>query len=293
MGVRPFKRVVVWGYPLHTNTFSYVYYGFVRAFRHLGYDTYWLPDRPTDIDLSGTLVISANLADTHVPIHGGATYVLHNSKAEKFAAVRERCLWIQVLTNKAVGAAGAQELDPWAFFRPDPRSLGCLYQPWATDLLPHEIDLADAGVGADRTSVWVGTVRTGDEDRLSGWIRACDENGVRWSPVHARVDVETNRLLVRDSYLSPTVVGAWQLEHGYIPCRSFKNVSYGQIGATNSAAVDRVFGGRAVYNPDSYELFADAEKARADTARIRDAMVFVRDHHTYLNRIARILECVS
>ena len=40
----PVKQVVIWGYPLHSHTHSYIHNGFFRAFKHLGYKTLWLTD---------------------------------------------------------------------------------------------------------------------------------------------------------------------------------------------------------------------------------------------------------
>jgi hypothetical protein len=40
-------------------------------------------------------------------------------------------------------------------------------------------------------------------------------------------------LPVRFSTSAPAIVGDWQREHEYLPCRMFKNISYGQVGFSN------------------------------------------------------------
>ena len=35
------KKVVIWGHKLYSHTHSFIHSGFFKAFKHLGYDTYW------------------------------------------------------------------------------------------------------------------------------------------------------------------------------------------------------------------------------------------------------------
>lgn len=42
-----FKKVIIWGHLLDTNTFSYVNAGFYKAFSYLGYETLWLNNNST------------------------------------------------------------------------------------------------------------------------------------------------------------------------------------------------------------------------------------------------------
>ena len=55
-----FDKVIVWGFPLHTHTHSYIHGGWVKAFKSLGYDTYWFHDNeyPTDFDYNNCLFIT-------------------------------------------------------------------------------------------------------------------------------------------------------------------------------------------------------------------------------------------
>jgi hypothetical protein len=170
-----------------------------------------------------------------------------------------------------------------------------LYQPWATDLLPPEIDLDWAVRPRESASYWIGTIGDGEFGNiheLEGFRRACRERGVNFVP-RASVARETHIDLIQRSYLAPAITGRWQLTQGYVPCRIFKNISYGQLGMTNSEAVDGIFGGRLVFNPDTYQLFADGEEALRSPgvgARVRELMQTVRDTHTFVHRIAAILE---
>jgi hypothetical protein len=92
--------------------------------------------------------------------------------------------------------------------------------------------------------------------------------------------------------MAPAIVGQWQKMVGYIPCRIFKNISYGQMGITNSPRVYELFEEKIIYNSDEYQLFFDARHAlmRTTHKQLFELMDFVRDKHTYLNRIETLLD---
>lgn len=91
--------------------------------------------------------------------------------------------------------------------------------------------------------------------------------------------------------MAPAIQGEWQCRQGYIPCRIFKNISYGQFGITNSKTVFDLFGGNIIYNTDTYQLFMDAEEyiRNATIEDLYKQMDFVRDNHTYISRINCLL----
>ena len=172
---------------------------------------------------------------------------------------------------------------------------GVLYQPWATDLLPHEINLEWATMRREAASYWIGTIgggEFGNERELEGFQRACGERRVpfvRREGISRDMHVD----LIQRSCLAPAIVGTWQLAQGYVPCRIFKNISYGQLGMTNSEAVDAIFEGRLTVNRDTHQLFADGEtllRGPGGVARVRELMQTVRETHTFVNRIATILK---
>lgn len=298
----PFRRVVIWGHPLHSHTHSYIHEGFARAFRHLGYEVWWVPDQPSypPLDLDGALVVTEGQADRYLPKHPGATYVIHNCDGAKYAAIIRRCLTLQVYTDSQFDQWGGRWrlVEPFVYHEPSEGSLGTLYMPWAADLLPEEIHVGDAAVSRERRVWWIGTVgggQFGNIDQLEGFRRACGERGVEFVQ-RGGVDSEEHRRLVRASYLAPSIVGAWQLQVGYVPCRIFKNIAYGQLGVTNSPTVQRLFGGALVQDVDTHALFLKAEEASllpSGIERTRALIEEVRARHTYINRVATILGLVA
>jgi hypothetical protein len=80
------------------------------------------------------------------------------------------------------------------------------------------------------------------------------------------------------------------LDWGYIPCRVMKNISYGQLGMTNSKAVYEFFEGMVIYNEDSKQLFYDGVSKMNDHEFIKNQMMLVKENHTYINRALDLIK---
>jgi hypothetical protein len=88
--------------------------------------------------------------------------------------------------------------------------------------------------------------------------------------------------------------GDWHRECGYIPCRVFKNISYGRLTGTNSENVKKFFGDFVIFNENPSELYHDLIKSEKEknTKLIRESILFVKENHTYKNRIENLLKLI-
>lgn len=99
---------------------------------------------------------------------------------------------------------------------------------------------------------------------------------------------EENQQLIKESIISPALQNEWQVEQGYIPCRIFKNISYGKMGITNNKYVNELFDNKLIYDTNIETLVDkglkfEQKEDKYDT--IIELMKEVRDKHTYINRI--------
>jgi len=298
----PFKKVVIWGHKLHSHTHSYIHAAFYKAFDYLGYDTYWLDDadRIDHIDFSLSLFITEGQVDKNIPLRDDCRYILHNCSTEKYQSLMDKgnCIILQVYTHDCL-ARNVQKLDECIYT--DENNL-CIYMPWATDLLPHEIEaikmqmakrlLEKEGVVYFIGTIWGGTY--GNCNHIDAFKHACNENGIAF--IHkVNASKEEGISYIQQSLMAPAIQGDWQIEKGYIPCRIFKNISYGAVGATNSKAVWELFNKKIIYNPDSYQLFYDLVE-RLETITLEEQfemMDLVKEKHTYLNRIQHLLQFLN
>lgn len=293
-----FDKVIIWGHKLHSHTHSYIHDAFYKAFNHLGYDTYWFDDMDDvcNFDFTNSLFLTEGQVDSNIPLCQDCCYLLHNCCGEKYIhtiPARNR-LTIQVYTHDVLHVPTAVKLAPFTYFD----LIGqCVYMPWATDLLPHEIEelqKKECPHLPEKNIYWIGTIgggTFGNIEEISPFQQACEDNGVSFIHAKARLDPNESIELIRNSYMAPTIVGTWQSEKGYIPCRIFKNISYGKMGITNSQAVFELFEEKIVYNPDTYQLFIDAQNCLNSSSQdqINDLVNFVKEKHTYLNRVQLLL----
>jgi hypothetical protein len=303
------RRAVIWGHPLHSHTHSYVHAGFARAFEALGVETIWTsdPQALTGLDLDGTLFLTEGQVIEGMPYDPRARYVLHNVDRSWWRGRERSCLALQVYTTSPRERCEAGEplerIDAHTYVERDEQGIATLYQPWATDLLPYEFDLDVAfppawsaielreAAANPYFAAWVGTIGDGvfgNREQLTPFFQACERHGV--DVLHRTgIDRRTHICVIRSSLLAPTIVGRWQLEHGYIPCRLFKNVSYGRLGVTNSPHVQAILEAEIPCRADGAELFEIALGRARDHALLHQQMREVRARHTYLNRIETIL----
>ena len=168
-----------------------------------------------------------------------------------------------------------------------------LYQTWGTDLLPDEIDV-DSPVKFDWNKPHINYVGMMYEQGPF-WI----ETFAYYAKKHNKevklftqsVSYEENMQLIKESFVCPDFRSDWHLQCGYIPCRIQKNISYGQVQGTNSPFIKKAFGDYVVFGgtPETlYDNLVDA--ASNNKINMKEAMQFIKDKHTYINRITNILK---
>jgi len=289
------KKVVVWGHPLQSHTSSYVHGSFVKAFKFMGYETRWLKngDATDGLDSADTLFLTEGQVDDLMPKRADCRYVLHNCDLSKYVAIpSSHILQIQVPRQWCIEhnekQYSSRKIDAGVFF-----GHGTLFQPWGTDLLPYEIDLDACRLPRKKVSHWVGTIGGqlyGNENEIAPFQKACGENGVDFV-YHGPTSTscEEGRRLIQESYIAPAIHGKWQCDNGYVACRLYKNISYGHLGVTNSAAYKDILGDGIVFNHDTFRMFHDAVPYLQDYDRIMEQMKIVRDKYTYVQAVQRIL----
>lgn len=231
-------RIVAWGGTTGLESHRWIHRAFVETARKMGWEAWWCSDTPDNRSLltPGTIVITADIYATMlgyaVP---GVNYVIHNLDASHplcQTCEPDRLLRLQVFTNDSFG-------EKWDDFRLYHRESHLLFQPWGTNLLPEEFyepvfNLMNTGV------VFVGAVWSDVRNQVELGNLAMIEELKEAVAEHrlnylSRTHISNDEMieLVRRCRLAPSFASGWQVEHGYLPCRAFKNVSYGTLGVTN------------------------------------------------------------
>ena len=126
--------------------------------------------------------------------------------------------------------------------------------------------------------------------------RICIGNGIKFNHLggytgFGKLSIKDNIDMVQKSYIAPAIQLEQQCREGYIPCRIFKNISYGKMGITNSETVYNLFKQKIIYNQSLKELLTESlnwRKNKYDKIIILELMDFVKEKHTYLNRIENL-----
>lgn len=292
------QKIVIWGHKLHSHTHSYIHAGFYKAFQYLGYDTYWFDknDSISNFDFTGSLFLTEGQVIENMPLRNDCFYILHNVDYDKHKSIPEnRKIIIQVYTTDCNNRDIPDKERKFHYY-----CNNTLYFPWATDLLPHEIDENIKNCRNHKTEKTVNFIgmTTPPWTELSKKLKKHNIKfqsfGGTFKTVHKNnKDFEENMKLIQTSIIAPSLQTKWQVEHGYIPCRIFKNISYGKMGVTNNPYVNELFENKLIYNDNIEELTKQALKFEENPNKfdiIVSLMENVRDNHTYLNRIKYIKE---
>jgi hypothetical protein len=314
-------KIIIWGYPLHTHTHSYIHFGYYRAFKSLGYETYWLDNRPYQgLDLENSLVITEHFATSWLPLSKSSTYFVHylgnkNDNHKKYLDHVDRLVdvrynadnWVDKNYDYVLDRSKLEKIGAGTFLEKD-EDYDRIYTTWATDLLPEEINLEDRFINRENKVHYIGTIGGGKGGLfdcqkapdyydtvpyIMPFYEECKKNGIEFlsnCPWVNPLSPEENISKIKSSYLAPDFRHKAMLDWGYIPCRVMKNISYGQLGLTNSLAVQNFFEGEVIYNQDSAQLFYDGRSKMKDYDLIKKQMLLVKENHTYINRALDIIK---
>jgi hypothetical protein len=116
---------------------------------------------------------------------------------------------------------------------------------------------------------------------------------------------------IQKSVLSLALQNDKQIQQRYVPCRIFKNISYGRMGCTNNPLVQQIFSSleRAefmehkannpiIFDIDRMECISKAirfEQLPIEERReqIVALMEFVKTNHTYIHRIEDLIKFIN
>ena len=228
-----FDKVIVWGFPLHTHTHSYIHGGWVKAFKSLGYDTHWFHDKdyPTDFDYGNCLFITEGYADDNIPIVDTSTYFVHICRnPEKYLNKVKRLIEIRYLVdnikdcnyNYVLNKDKCEKISDATYYEklennggltkhhnnPISMDYECIYTCWATDLLPNEIKEESIHMERENCIYWCGSYSARNNPELRKFVIESEKNGfpVKFNnPWQRPLPYELVQELTIKSKLSPDI----------------------------------------------------------------------------------------
>jgi len=289
--IRKYNKVVIWGLRTVKDTYRYIHQHFYMTLKKTGTNVVWVDDSPQNHGAveRNDLVLAVNVAGRHLPVKDGVYYCLHNfedSFHQQFDPRKN--IRLQVYTSDVELRGG--KWNEVTFFDKKNR---LLYQPWATDLLPGEfrepVTRTLGGYVFWIGSVWNNPLNQGNLNEINVLKQVLGRHNIKFVALR-RIPNFMNVILVRMSRVAPAITGRWQAEQNYLPCRMWKNISYGQLGISNVKKFNEVFRGCTVKGDSIEELIENALSMPANEYRemILQQQEIVKNH-TYIDRLACII----
>ena len=311
------KKVIIWGHSLHTHTHGYIHNAFYNAFKKLEYDTYWFDDNTnvSGFDFSNSLFISEHQADNRIPKREDCLYFIHFLESHKYANLPRqhiidfKCAFRDMNREKEID--NSKIFTPvndkkFEFYHKINNDM-TYYMIWATDISPEQIEININNlelIAAKRdTSIvnFIGSHSTVKEEQdiiyESKNIKLLKYGGTFKAnhPLNKTI-YENMELIQRSNIATAFQCDPVQIRDDYVPCRIFKNISYGRMGITNSRFVNTLFNNKLIYN-DNIKTCIDMgiafESYENKLTIIKELMEYVRDNHTYIQRVNTMKEFIN
>jgi hypothetical protein len=286
-------RVYIWGHKLHEHTHSYIHASYFKAFEYLDHEVYWIDSRDnlSQYDFSNSIFFTENSVKNGMPLRKDCKYITHHIDTKYFTDAGVPYENVLKLGNYLPKFEVHEKVEDLAYWD---ESIRCLYQTWGTDLLPHEIDENNPAKfnRSNKSLNYVGMFY----EQGPWWAQnfaniLAEKNGVEFKVFTQNASFLENMELIRSSFLCPDFRSDHHLHTGYIPCRIFKNISYGRITGTNSPFVKRAFGDYVSFGGTPDTLYHNLLQSDMNQSiNIREAMLFVKENHTFINRVNTILK---
>lgn len=320
-------KFIIYGFKLsQKNPHKYIHNGYYMAAKYLGYDTYWFDDNDTVNPniYENSIILTEGWVTNKLPICKNSIYFIHHfghpDKHQRFNHnIKYICNNNKVFDLRFLCEKFEDHNQKWDVKFSNLKQIDCcsyletlsgynaIYQPWATDVFPHEITFDLLNIPRENKIYFVGSIdkittphpfwgfKLDNYNRILRFKLACDENNIPLELIHYSTDelsYEQYHKIYKSSLLCPDIRNPHKLEVGYIPCRVFKSISYGQLGMTDSKCVYNFFNKLVAYHEDPYQLFYEGMKEKNNVKLIKEAMILVKENHTYINRIKALERCV-
>jgi hypothetical protein len=230
-----YSKVIVWGFPLHTHTHSYIHAMWIKVFNEgFGKDTYWFHDDdfPSSFDYTNSIFITEGYADKNIPIVMSSVYFVHNAiYPEKYLNKNVRLIEIRFNVMEIHDVNNDFKLDDGThndliYLSEETKyeklysnkdlhvskrgneikqmNYECIYLYWATDLFPHEFDFDNIPDKQNPVIYYIGS--NAISTNLHKFKEICQKNKIQWiqnNPWVSPVSFEENRRLMKLSLLCP------------------------------------------------------------------------------------------
>ncbi len=300
-------RLVIWGLKNVYHTHRHIHKAFYENTKRLGYDVIWVEDdkknqkyiKTGDIiiasEVHGKMIPKKNVfEDYNLPVRNDIKYCLHNySDTFKIKLDKNNYINLAVYQNEA--DKSDIKIDELRYFNSITKTL---YQPWGTDLLFK--DFKKPIFNKNRFVFWIGSIWNNEQNQ--GNIKQIDElkkvlseNNLKFKQLRFIPDF-LNVFFIRRSRIAPAIAGQYQVNINYLPCRMFKNISYGQLGITNVQKFSDILGDKFIINNNQNTESVINKVLNLSREEYKKEVLLQQEkikNYTYKESIENIIQCLN
>lgn len=300
-------RLVIWGLKNVYHTHRHIHKAFYENAEKLGYDVIWIEDdiKNQKYIKSGDIVIASEVCgkmipkktvfeDYNLPIRDDVKYCLHNySDIFKEKLNKNNYINLAVYHNEA--GKSDIKIDTLRYFNTNTKTL---YQPWGTDLLFE--NFKKPTFNKNKFVFWIGSIWNNEQNQ--GNIKQIDElknvlikNNLRFKQLRFIPDF-LNIFFIRISRIAPAIAGQYQVDINYLPCRMFKNISYGQLGITNVQKFSDILGDEFIINNNQNTETIINKVLNLSEEEYKKKVLMQQENiknYTYKESIENIIKCLN
>ena len=239
------------------------------------------------------LIISADICMSQLKVHANVNYCLHHAPLSFYKEIEpSRYVSLNVLLYKHTLDKNLLKdsfFEGLTYINLDSRSI---YQSWGTPYLVKEF-LKPHDVNYKRTEFFIGSIwnnkfNQGNLDVIDKYKLILKQKNINFN--HVRSPDFLTKYFIRNSALATSIVGNWQKEEGYTPCRVFKAVTYGRLGSINSSKSQKQY--NYLFANTSLNMLADeilclSESKYLDLVKMQQEYL---KYETYESKLKNILK---
>lgn len=273
----------------------------------------WLDDKKTDIydKLENNVIVFSSPhynTDNHLPIKDNIFYILHFNTKNYITNQPITKYDNLLLQKKAVKYVEfryknkEKQIDDTIYWYDE--TTNALHMPWATNLTPNDIlkkiKLVEQQENPVNNNIcyYCGSIWFRNKENMNKWKNICNKYNIKFE-LKREMNENKHQQDVFNSYMAPAIQGESHKDSEdkfYIPCRIFKNISYGNIAVTNNKGVYNLFKDNLIIYDDDLEKLMikyieymkklknpeNFKKHKLDMIKI---MNIVANEHTYISRL--------
>jgi hypothetical protein len=294
-----FKKIIIWGFKEQIHTHRFIHKHFYETLIKLGDTNFvWVDDLAENQHLigMGDLVIVMNMACENIVFKKDVFYCTHNIDNTVNFKENISVLQLQVYHNRI--SFSNEHDEYWEKVTLFNKLDKTLYQAWGTNLLPSEF-YEPVYTNQSDSVYWVGSIWNNEHDQgnlneMSQMKNSIIENKLKF--IHKEnVSVKDNIDLVRKSRIAPAFSGKFQVDVDYLPCRVFKNISYGQPAISNVNKFKELLNTTSFQKESIHDTITHCLKIDKATwiNKVTEQQIYVANNHTYLNKLNNIFTAIE